>query len=77
VDTAPKHVGVKEDGHGAWSTHVRDLIALIILFLIFDLFATAEACRARFWIHQAAAYYRVAFGLSAAFVCGALGATFL
>jgi len=51
---------------------VRDLIALIALFLIFDLFATAEAFRARFWIHQAVDCYRRAFALSAAFVCGAL-----
>jgi hypothetical protein len=51
---------------------VKDLIALIILFLIFDLFATAEACRARFWIYRAVDCYRLAFALSAAFVCGAL-----
>jgi hypothetical protein len=55
---------------------VKDVPALIILLTAINFLVIAEACRARLWIQQAVVYYWVAFALSGAFVCGALGAIF-
>jgi len=49
---------------------MKDVVALIMLIAVMNLLGIAEACRARHWIRQAVAYYRVAF------VCGVLGAIF-
>jgi formate hydrogenlyase subunit 4 len=46
---------------------VQHLIALIMLLVIFHLFATAEACRARFKNNEAVDYYGLAFAISVAF----------
>jgi len=56
---------------------MKDETALIILLTVINLLVIAEACRARLWIQQAVAYYRVAFALAVAFVCGAFGVIFL
>jgi hypothetical protein len=49
---------------------VNDEMALIILIAVMNLLAIAEVSRARLWITEAVAYYRLAC------LCSVLGAIF-